>query len=160
MQRLQAQTNNSVKLSAFLSGEALRRIAVVLSIIGLLVAIYLVYIKFNPSSTLCVGAGDCEAVNMSIYSEIRGIPVAALGAFAYAFLLGLLFLENQLKLFEEWGPLVGFGTALAGALYSAYLTYIEVAVIHKICPYCVTSAIVMMLLLVITSIRLRPYFHR
>jgi uncharacterized membrane protein len=136
----------------------LRRASILLAVIGLLVASYLVYIKFNPSSTLCVGAGDCEAVNTSIYSEFRGIPVAALGALSYAFLLGVLLLESRWTLAEEWGPLAVFGMALAGTLYSAYLTYIEVAVLHKICPYCVTSAVVMTLIFVISSVRLKRYF--
>lgn len=139
------------------SDQNLRRAALVLSILGLVVSLYLVYIKFNPSSTLCVGVGDCEAVNNSIYSEVRGIPVAVLGALAYAGLLALLLLEPRLEFLETWGPVVVFGLALAGTLYSAYLTYIEVAVIHKICPYCVTSAVVITLILVAASIRLRRY---
>ncbi len=137
--------------------QNLRRVALVLSIIGLVVSLYLVYIKFYPSSTLCVGVGDCEAVNNSIYSEVRGIPVAVLGALAYAGLLAILLLEPRWNLAELWGPIAAFGLALAGTLYSAYLTYIEVAVIHKICPYCVTSAVVITLILVAASIRLRRY---
>ena len=139
------------------SDQNLRRAALVLSILGLVVSLYLIYIKFNPSSTLCVGVGDCEAVNNSIYSEVRGIPVAVLGALAYAGLLALLLLEPRWDLVETWGPVAVFGLALAGTLYSAYLTYIEVAVIHKICPYCVTSAVVITLILIAASIRLRRY---
>lgn len=139
------------------SDQNLRRAALVLSILGLVVSLYLIYIKFNPSSTLCVGVGDCEAVNNSIYSEVRGIPVAVLGALAYAGLLALLLLEPRWELAEMWGPIAVFGLALAGTLYSAYLTYIEVAVIHKICPYCVTSAVVITLILIAASIRLRRY---
>jgi len=138
-----------------ISDTLLRRASIVLSIAGLLVALYLVYFKINPSSALCTGAGDCEAVNASVYSAIRGIPVAALGALAYAFLIGVLLLERRSEVVEEWGPLAVFGTALAGVLYSAYLTYIEVAVIHKICPYCVTSAVVMTLIFILSAFRLR-----
>lgn len=139
------------------SETLLRRASVVLSIVGLLVSLYLTYFKINPSSALCTGAGDCEAVNASVYSEIAGIPVAVLGALAYAFLIGVLALEKKFSFLEEWGALVVFGTALAGTLYSAYLTYIEVAVIHKICPYCVVSAVVMTLIFIISAIRLRKY---
>jgi uncharacterized membrane protein len=139
------------------SDTLLRRFATGLAVVGLLVALYLVYIKINPTSLFCVGAGDCEAVNTSVYSEILGIPIAVLGSLAYAVLLGVLLLESRLAFLEEWGALIGFGMALAGTLYSAYLTYIEVAVIHKICPYCVTSAVVMTILLIVFSIRLRKY---
>ena len=140
-----------------LSDTFLRRLTLVLVVIGLVVALYLVYIKFNPASTLCVGVGDCEAVNNSVYSQVRGIPVAALGALAYAFLLGALLVESRWSFLTEWGPLIVFGVALAGTLYSAYLTYIEVAVIHKICPYCVTSAVVMALIFAASAVRLRKY---
>ena len=45
-----------------------------------------------------------------------------------------------------------FGMTLIGVLYSAYLTYIEVAVIYAICPFCVVSAIMMVILFVIVLI--------
>jgi uncharacterized membrane protein len=135
----------------------LRRLGIALSILGLLVALYLVYIKFNPASTFCAGVGDCEAVNTSIYSEINGIPIAALGALAYAFILGVFLLENRFDFLEQWGPMIIFGASLAGVLYSAYLTYLELAVIHKICPYCMTSAGVMTIIFIFSSIRLRKY---
>jgi uncharacterized membrane protein len=47
-----------------------------------------------------------------------------------------------------------FGISFAGVLFSAYLTYIEVAVLHAICPYCILSAIVMVILLALTITRL------
>ncbi len=140
-----------------ISDSLLRRITLILSVVGLAVALYLVFIKFFPTSTFCISAGGCETVNTSVYSEIYGVPIAALGALAYAFLAVLLLLETRVALVEEWGPLVVFGTALAGVIYSAYLTYIEVAVLHAICPYCVTSAVVMTLIFIAASLRLRKY---
>jgi uncharacterized membrane protein len=159
MQRSQVQDNNQEQANTRItSDQFLKWAAVALSIIGLAVSSYLVYIKFDPDSLLCTGVGDCAAVNASRYSEIGPVPVAVLGALAYLFLLVTLLLENRFSLIEEWGPAAQFMTALAGTLYSAYLTYIEVAVIEKICPYCVTSAVVITILLVISSIRLRRYF--
>ncbi|HET8707245.1 MAG TPA: vitamin K epoxide reductase family protein [Pseudomonadales bacterium] len=140
-----------------MSDSLLRRLGIAFSVIGLLVALYLIYIKYNPTSALCLASGGCEVVNTSIYSAIRGVPVAALGAFGYLIILSALLLETRNDWVGEWGSLVVFGIALIGTLYSAYLTYIEVAVLHKICPYCVTSAVMMTLLLVISSIRLRRY---
>ncbi len=131
------------------------RSALVFSLIGLAVSSYLVYIKVFPTSPFCMGVGDCEAVNTSIYSEIHGIPIAVFGALAYAAILVSLLLENQVGFFEEWGPLIEFGLAFVGTLYSAYLTYIELGVIHKICPYCVTSAIAITLICIISALRLR-----
>ena len=140
-----------------ISDTLLRRAALVFSVIGLLVAIYLVFIKFFPTSTFCVGAGGCEVVNTSVYSEINGIPIAVLGALAYAFVLVLLLLESRIDLVGQWGPLAVFGVALAGTIYSAYLTYIELAVLHAVCPYCVASAVAMVLLFAAAAVRLRKY---
>lgn len=135
----------------------LRWFSLVLATLGLVVASYLVYIKFNPASSLCTGVGGCASVNASIYSELMGLPVAAYGAAAFAFLLGILLFETRSNLLREWGPLAVFGTALAGTLYSAYLTYLEIAVIKAICPYCVTTAVIMTLIFLVSIFRLRRY---
>lgn len=141
-----------------LSKDALmRRVAIILSILGLIVAGYLIFFKIFPTSTLCIGAGGCETVNNSVYSEVMGIPVAVLGALAYAAMLGLLAFENRLDFLKEWGPMLVFGLALAGFLYSAYLTYIELAIIHAVCPYCVASAVIITLILGVSSVRLGKY---
>lgn len=136
----------------------LRRAGIVLSILGLIVAGYLIFFKIFPTSTLCIGAGGCETVNNSVYSEVMGIPVAALGAAAYAAMLGLLAFENRISILTEWGPMLVFGLALAGTLYSAYLTYVELAIIHAVCPYCVASAVIITLILIVSAVRLRRYF--
>jgi len=135
----------------------LRGVSMIFAAVGLVVASYLVYIKINPASLLCVGVGGCETVNASIYSEVMGVPVAVFGALAFALLLAVLLLEPRLAFAGEWGPLIVFGVALAGTLYSAYLTYIELAVIHAICPYCVASAVAMTLIFLLSIARVRRY---
>ncbi len=135
--------------------RTLRWFAIAFSVIGLGVSLYLIYIKLFPAAPFCMGIGDCEAVNTSIYSTIHGIPIAVFGALAYAAMLGTLLLEPRIGLFNDWGPTIVFGLALAGMLYSAYLTYIELFVIKKICPYCVTSAIAITLITIISGIRLK-----
>ena len=42
-----------------------------------------------------------------------------------------------------------FGITLAGVLYEIYLTYVEIWVIDAICPWCVTFAIVTLLILIV-----------
>jgi uncharacterized membrane protein len=69
-------------------------------------------------------------------------------------LIILLYLEQQKGFWSANAPLLIFGITLAGTLYSVYLTYIEIAVLYAICPYCVLSAIVMVLLFIIAIIRL------
>ncbi len=136
-------------------GRSLRRAALVLAAVGLVDALYLVWIKISSSTAMCFGVGDCEAVNTSVYSTIHGIPIALFGALVYAAILGCVLFETRMAFFAEWGPMIAFGLALAGTLYSAYLTYIEIAVLHKICPYCVTSAVAITLLCIVSGVRLQ-----
>jgi uncharacterized membrane protein len=133
--------------------------SIVLAVIGLIDSIYLVWVKFTDQYALCGPIGNCESVNTSQYSEIWGIPIALLGAGAYIVIIILLLLENRSELMGEYSPLIVFGISLIGVLYSIYLTYIEVAVLRAICPYCVISAVVLVLLLVLSTIRILQSFR-
>jgi uncharacterized membrane protein len=63
-------------------------------------------------------------------------------------------MENRGDYWAEYGPIMVFGISLAGVLYSAYLTYVEIYVLRAICPYCVVSAVVLVLLLALATTRL------
>jgi uncharacterized membrane protein len=126
-----------------------------LGAIGLLDAVYLTYIKVSGAYAYCGGFGECEVVNQSRFAELWGLPIALYGAIAYLLIIGLLLLELRQGSWPEISPLGVFGITLFGTLFSAYLTYIEIAVLHAICPYCVISAIVMTLLWSTSTVRLR-----
>ncbi len=126
----------------------------ILAGIGLLDSLYLSWVKIVNSQVYCGTSGQCETVNSSSYSEIFGIPIAYLGLGAYLVILALLTLELRGPFWKENSPLALFGISLVGVIYSAYLTYIEIAVLQAICPYCVVSAIVMLSLFIIAIIRL------
>jgi uncharacterized membrane protein len=132
----------------------LRITSIVLAMIGLVDSLYLTWIKLSGQYAICGPVGDCESVNSSSYAELAGIPIALLGAGAYLIMLMVLVLEPRNDTWAEYGPLAVFGISLVGVLYSAYLTYLELAVIHAICPYCVLSAVVLLLLLVVSTFRL------
>lgn len=107
---------------------------------GLAVAGYLTFTRFNQDALVC-GVGDCEAVQGSRFAAIAGIPIALLGLGLFVTLLLLGLARARAPRHTELITFVGFGLALAGAIYSAYLTYLEVAVIRAICQWCVVSAI-------------------
>lgn len=132
----------------------LRWTGLAFAVLGIVVAAYLTWIKLAHTQVFCSGVGDCEAVNTSIYSQINGVPVAMLGLAAYVMLAALFLLEDRWSWLQDYAPLAIFGLALTGTLYSAYLTYIELFVIHAVCPYCVTSALLITGILVIAIIRL------
>jgi uncharacterized membrane protein len=127
----------------------------VLAGIGFLDSAYLTWVKLFGGTIACAGFGDCETVNNSIYSEIGGIPIAVLGAGAYLVVLLLIFMMLRRRSLSDNLSLALFGMTLVGVLYSAYLTYLELAVLHAVCPFCVASAVVMTLLWGISLILLR-----
>ncbi len=138
--------------------EKLRLILLAGSAIGLIDALYLTWMKLTNNPRMCIqGLGDCFSVNTSKYSEIAGIPVAILGAIAYLCLFLLLAYEDQNDFLKSNSSLFIFGITLAGTLFSAYLTYIEFFVLRQICPFCLVSATIMSILLVISIIRLIKY---
>jgi uncharacterized membrane protein len=129
-------------------------VAIGLAVIGLIDTIYLSYVKIAHAEVFCGGSRACDTVNTSPYSEIGGIPIAYLGLVANLIILGLLILESRGEFWRQYSPVIVFGMTLAGVIYSMYLTYIEIAVLRAICPYCVVNAVVMVLLFVVSLIRL------
>ncbi|MHC1785030.1 MAG: vitamin K epoxide reductase family protein [Anaerolineaceae bacterium] len=124
-------------------------------VVGLVDSLYLLWEKISQNQALCLpGLGDCWTVNNSKYSELFGIPVALLGAASYLAILVVLLLENKSSFFRNFSSLAVFGMSLVGTLFSAYLTYLELFVINAICPFCVVSAVVMLAVLILTSVRL------
>ena len=116
-----------------------RAIIPVLSLLGIGVSGYLFWIRVGGSPALCTGFGGCDQVNASPYALLAGIPVSLLGLAGY---LAILVLSLWRVRGGPWSlSLVVFGMALAGFLYSLYLTYLELYVILAVCPWCVASAL-------------------
>jgi uncharacterized membrane protein len=135
--------------------QRLRLACLILAIAGFIDACYLIWIKISQNRALCfINAGDCFSVNNSKYSEILGIPVSVLGALTYLAIFLIFLLDTRNVFFRENGSLFVFGLALVGVMYSAYLTYVEIAVLRTICPFCVISAIIILLIFVLSIVRL------
>jgi uncharacterized membrane protein len=133
----------------------LRISSLVLAFLGMLDSIYLVWVKYSGKYDTCGPIGNCESVNTSQYSEIFGIPIALLGAGAYLLIFLLLIMEGRNSFWAEYSNMVVFGISLIGVIYSIYLTYIEVAVLRAICPYCMVSAVILVVLFILSTIRLQ-----
>src|SRR3989337_87948 len=144
-----------ISVDKVIMGNKLRLFSFILAVVGLTDSLYLSWVKVSGKYALCGPIGDCESVNSSKYSEIAGIPIAFLGVGAYLVILVLLFLESRGNFWMEYSPLLVFGISLAGGLYSAYLTYLEIYVIRAICEFCVLSAVVLLLMLTLSGFRLR-----
>jgi uncharacterized membrane protein len=132
----------------------LYRSSVALSILGLLVSIYMTIYKITSNDSMCLGSGDCSAVNSSKYSAVNGIPVAVFGMIGYLAILAVLYFENKNGFFKQNGTLMIFGMALTGFLFTVWLIYVELVLLKAICPFCVTSQVSMTIIFIIAVIRL------
>ncbi len=129
-----------------------------LAAIGMAISGYLTWVAFDAEAeAYCAGIGDCSTVQSSRYAELAGAPVALLGLGMYGALLLLVGARRHraATAVSEAARAATFGLALSGALYSGYLTYIELFVIDAICAWCVASALVVtaMLALCLPDVR-------
>ena len=131
------------------------RLQLIFVVAGIGIAGYLTYVKLFAIEPYCAGVGNCEAVQTSPYADLLGVPVAIWGLLTYLVLLALVLVKRT-----DWrglGHPAGMATFLVtmvGVIFSAYLTYLELAVIHAICPWCVASAVVMTVLFVLSIVEM------
>jgi uncharacterized membrane protein len=123
----------------------------VLSLIGLGASIYLTYVEVTHTRALCGPVGDCNAVQSSPYARLFGFfPVGLLGAIGYVAILAAWFWRRLRSdgLARIAGPAM-YGMALFGTLFSIYLTYLELFVIHAVCIWCLSSAVIITALMLL-----------
>ena len=136
-------------LSGLFRGAGLRRLMIGITVIGVLVASYLTYVHYSGSQPLCAASGNpCSTVQKSVWSKLDGVPVALLGLIGYVTILGTLLAPDR-----DETRLATLGVTLVGTGFSGYLTYRELFSIHAICEWCVSSAIIMTILLILSIVR-------
>ena len=124
-----------------------------LALAGLCVAGYLAYVETTATPAICGPVGDCNAVQSSSYARLFGVlPIGVLGAAGYMAILGTWvwnrFGNGRLS---ELAPSALFGLTLFGVAFSLYFTYLEPFVINAVCAWCLTSAVIMTALLLLTT---------
>ncbi|MBF0278846.1 MAG: vitamin K epoxide reductase family protein [SAR324 cluster bacterium] len=121
----------------------------VFALAGLGVAGYLSILNLTPVDPVCGPVGNCGAVQQSPYAHLFGIiHVSYLGFAAYlVILLAALVQRFGAESQKQRAALITWGMALIGTLFSAYLTFLEPFVIGMTCIWCVTSAILISLIL-------------
>ncbi|MGD9092229.1 MAG: vitamin K epoxide reductase family protein [Anaerolineales bacterium] len=130
-----------------------------LFLIGLAVAIYMGYVEITQSDAVCGPVGDCNTVQQSPYAYLFGIiPIGALGVVGYL-IIGIVWLFTFLgpASWRKVSTLGLWGFSLFGTLFSIYLTFLEPFVIGATCAWCLTSAVVMTLLLCASTACLTPF---
>lgn len=122
-----------------------------LCVVGIFVSGYLTWTHLADSDPYCGESHSCADVQDSPYSEVAGIPVSVIGLIGYAALLVLSLLRDRVDPeIDFYLPVLSFGAALIGVLYSAYLTYLEAVIIQAWCYWCVASAVIITTIWVLT----------
>lgn len=121
-----------------------------LGLAGLAISGYLVATHYGKQPIACAGVGDCEYVNSSKYASIGGVPVSLLGIGMYASLTAAALYWSR-SAFSDKRMVAYWALALSGAGYAAYLTYVELDILHAICVWCVTSACVLTVSLALST---------
>jgi len=130
-------------------------------LLGLLVAGYLAYIEITQSEAVCGPVGDCNAVQQSPYAVLFGIfPIGVLGIIGYL-LIGILWLvrEHGRQVSRRAAAILIWGLAFCGVLFSIYLTFLEPFIIGATCAWCITSAVLMTILLWASSGSAKRAWH-
>jgi vitamin-K-epoxide reductase (warfarin-sensitive) len=110
----------------------MRILIATLAICGAIVAGLALQVHYSSGTTPCSinEKWDCGIVNHSPYAVLGGIPVALIGILGYGILAWLSLSRQRVVL---------LGFAVAGLLYSLYLSRIERDILEVWCLYCVIS---------------------
>lgn len=126
--------------------------SLVLAVVGLGLSAYLTYVHYNIDALVCSGGG-CELVQTSQYSEMFGIPIAIFGLLMFLTLIGAIVLREMRPETSDLVSTAILMILLTAVLYWAYLTWLELNVIHAICQWCVMTSAATVLMLIVEATR-------
>jgi len=123
----------------------------VLALLGLGVAGYLAFVETQAVTAICGPVGDCNTVQSSPYAKLFGVlHIGVLGVIGYILILAAwLWKRLRSDRLARYASLAIFGMAFFGTLFSLYLTYLEPFVIKAVCAWCLASAILITLLMLV-----------
>ncbi len=135
------------------------RVIQLLAVPGLLLAFYLLLYHNGIIPDICHASGweDCGLVSgpNATYSAIGPIPVALIGFIGYALIFLVTWLAPWSDLVDRYQPELLLGLTGLAFVFTLGLTGLEVFVIHAFCRFCLISAaiITVMLILAVSFLR-------
>ena len=123
-----------------------------LALAGIGVSGYLTYVETQAVEAICGPVGDCNAVQNSSYARLFGVlPIGIMGLIGFAMIL-IAWLVQRLRdeKLGSYASLGMLGMALFGTIFSIYLTYLEIWVIEAVCIWCLSSAVLITALLLLS----------
>lgn len=122
----------------------------VLSVVGIFLALYLFYEYLTPTQTLPLcyvnSTVNCDASTKGALANTLGIPTALWGLTGY-----IVILISSIK---KWHRVL-LGMTTFGLFFCLRITFLELFVIHSICPVCLACQLVMIAVFVMALILFR-----
>ncbi len=119
--------------------------------LGIGISAYLAYVEITLADAICGPVGNCETVQLSRYSRLFGfLPMGLAGSAGYL-AVAIAWGFARRGRWAAWAAGLALpGMTLAGVLFSIYLTFLEPFVIGATCLWCLSSAILMAALLLLS----------
>ena len=122
---------------------------VVLSLFGLVLSSYIYYKRTRKQELVCVIGDDCNKVIKSKYGKTFIIPNDVVGIFYYILILisSLIFLifPEFLTNLVVLGRFIVVGIA---ALFSVYLSLVQIFILKELCEYCLGANFINLLIFI------------
>ena len=121
-----------------------------LSLLGLTISAY-VWRSQQFHKPIACWTKDCDRVIRSPYSRLLGVHNSAIGLWLF-FLIFFMILLHNLG-WEPWPKLTSstlIALSFIGTLVSLYLTYIQFFVLKGLCNWCLTSALLILAIFILT----------
>jgi uncharacterized membrane protein len=127
-------------------------LAALLSLLGIADALYLTIEHVTGQTVRCTIISGCSEVLSSKYAVVAGVPLAAIGAAAYFTVFSLATLA---AFGYRIAPRLLTPLIIAMFLVSLWLIYLQAFVIGEFCQYCLFSAAITFILLVVVLLARR-----
>lgn len=125
--------------------------AAAVAVAGIAVSGYLLISAVRNVAPVCF-VGACAEVAASPYSRFLGVPNAAFGVLMYLAVAVVTSVVAIRASAAYWASLALFGLAVFGAVFSAYLAWLQLAVLKAVCVWCALSAALWLVLLVFSIV--------
>jgi uncharacterized membrane protein len=126
-----------------------------LALLGLAIGVYLTTVALTHNEIMCGPIGDCMSVQASPYSKLFGIPISLLGVVFYLGIVLLWMIQRfYIGVWRQPSMLGLLIFSVFGVMFSVYLTSLELFVIHAVCIWCLTSAVLATLIMLTVTAKL------
>jgi uncharacterized membrane protein len=121
----------------------------VLAVVGIGVAAYLSFVEMTGTRAVCGPVGDCNTVQQSAYAKLLGVPIGVVGLGGYVAMVAAWIVGVRGRAgVRDRAWLAIWAMALVGTAFSMYLTFLEPFVIGATCAWCLSSAVIVTLILI------------